>query len=46
VPDPAEHTRGAPLRLVAATPWRWPWRLVLTQRIELVRADGSANSGT
>jgi SAM-dependent methyltransferase len=46
VPDPAEHTRGAPLRLVAATPWRWPWRLVLTQRIELVRADGSADSGT
>jgi len=46
VPDPAEHTRGAALRLVGATPWHWPWRLVLTQRIELVRADGGAGSGT
>jgi SAM-dependent methyltransferase len=44
-PDPAEHARGAPLRLVGATPWRWPWRLVLTQRIEFVRADGGAGSG-
>jgi hypothetical protein len=24
-----------------ATPWPWPWRFTLTQRIELVRADGS-----
>ena len=37
-PDPVELTRGAPLRVVGATPWRWPWRLELTQRIELVRA--------
>ena len=41
VPDPADHTRGAPLRVVSATPWRWPWRFNLTQRIELVRTDGS-----
>jgi hypothetical protein len=23
------------------TPWRWPWRFALTQRIELVHADGA-----
>ncbi len=37
--DPVEHTRGTPLRVVDATPWRWPWRFALTQRIELVHAD-------
>ncbi len=41
LPDPVEHTHGSPLRVVSATPWRWPWRFNLTQRIELVRADGS-----
>jgi SAM-dependent methyltransferase len=41
VPDPAEHTRTSRLRVVDATPWRWPWRFQLTQRIELVRADRS-----
>jgi SAM-dependent methyltransferase len=35
-PDPLDSVHGAPLRLVAATPWRWPWRLKLSQRIELV----------
>ena len=40
-PDPVEHARGSPLRVVQATPWRWPWRFNLTQRIELARADGS-----
>jgi SAM-dependent methyltransferase len=46
-PDPVEHTRGTPLRVVTATPWQWPWRFNLTQRIELVRADGSPeHSGT
>jgi ubiquinone/menaquinone biosynthesis C-methylase UbiE len=44
LPDPVEHTHGAPLRVVSATPWRWPWRFHLTQRIELVRADGSTPS--
>jgi SAM-dependent methyltransferase len=39
-PDPVEHTRRSPLRVMSATPWRWPWRLQLTQRIELVRANG------
>jgi SAM-dependent methyltransferase len=39
VPDLLEHTRGGPLQMVSATPWRWPWRFALTQRIELVRPD-------
>ncbi|MBI4261396.1 MAG: class I SAM-dependent methyltransferase [Actinobacteria bacterium] len=34
-PDPVEHARGSPLRVVGATPWRWPWRFNLIQRIEL-----------
>ena len=41
-PDPLEKVAGSPLRLASATPWRWPWRLALTQRIELVPADGEA----
>jgi SAM-dependent methyltransferase len=41
-PDPVEHAHGSPFRLVRATPWRWPWSFHLTQRIELIRADGSA----
>jgi ubiquinone/menaquinone biosynthesis C-methylase UbiE len=44
LPDPVEHARGSLLRVVTATPWRWPWRFRLTQRIELVRADASLNS--
>ena len=43
IPDPVEHTRGAPLRVVKATPWPWPWRFQLIQRIELARADRSAS---
>ena len=39
-PDPAEHIHGSPLRVMSATPWRWPWRFKLIQRTELVRADG------
>jgi SAM-dependent methyltransferase len=47
MPDPLEHVRGAPLRVVSATPWRWPWRFHLTRRIELVRADGApGHAGT
>jgi len=38
LPDPVERTRGTPLRVVSATPWRWPWGFNLTKRIELVRA--------
>jgi hypothetical protein len=40
LPDPIQHTRNAPLRVMNATPWPWPWRFNLTQRLELVRADG------
>ena len=38
MPDPVQ-IHDSPLRLVSATPWRWPWRFSFTQRIELVRAD-------
>jgi SAM-dependent methyltransferase len=44
MPDPVEHLQGAPLQLVSATPWRWPWSFALTQRTELTRADGSPSS--
>jgi len=42
LPDPLEEVGGSSLRLASATPWRWPWRLAFTQRIELVRAGGEA----
>jgi SAM-dependent methyltransferase len=32
LPDPVEHTQGSSLRVVGATPWRWPWRFNLAQR--------------
>jgi SAM-dependent methyltransferase len=41
IPDPAEHARGSQLHVVSSTPWRWPWRFSLAQRIELVRDDAS-----
>jgi SAM-dependent methyltransferase len=41
IPAPVDHTRGSPLAVVSLTPWRWPWRFSLTQRIELARADRS-----
>jgi SAM-dependent methyltransferase len=45
IPDPTYHSQGLPLRVVDSTPWRWPWRFTLTQRMELVRAD-DAGGGT
>jgi ubiquinone/menaquinone biosynthesis C-methylase UbiE len=39
VPDPFEHTREGTLKVVRATPWRWPWRFAFSQRIEFVRDD-------
>jgi ubiquinone/menaquinone biosynthesis C-methylase UbiE len=36
-PDPVAHADDSSLRLVSAGPWRWPWRLSLAQRVELVR---------
>jgi SAM-dependent methyltransferase len=44
VPDPVEHANEGPLRVVSATPWRWPWRFAFTQRIELIRPDVSTGS--
>jgi SAM-dependent methyltransferase len=41
IPDPVDHARGSPLRVMNTTPWPWPWRLPLTQRTELARADRS-----
>jgi SAM-dependent methyltransferase len=41
IPDPVDHAQGSPLVVVTVTPWRWPWRFTLTQRIELVRTDRS-----
>jgi SAM-dependent methyltransferase len=40
LPDPADHTHGSPLRVENATPWHWPWRFALTQRVQLIRPDG------
>jgi SAM-dependent methyltransferase len=35
LPDPKDQARETSLHVVSATPWRWPWRLALTQRLEL-----------
>lgn len=40
VPDPVERVPGSSLRPLRATPWRWPGRISVTQRIELLRSDG------
>ena len=40
MPDPVDHTHGSPLRVEKATPWHWPWRLALTQWVELICANG------
>jgi SAM-dependent methyltransferase len=40
IPDPVERAHGSSLRVVSATPWRWPWKLRLTQRVELICRDG------
>jgi SAM-dependent methyltransferase len=39
MPDLARHADGSSLRVVSATPWRWPLGLILTQRVELAHAD-------
>ena len=38
MPDPTERMHDPSFQAVTATPWRWPWRFHLTDRIELVRA--------
>jgi SAM-dependent methyltransferase len=40
MPDPVERAHRAALRVLSATPWRWPWKLALTQRLEL-EPDGT-----
>jgi SAM-dependent methyltransferase len=40
MPDLVDHTHGSPLRVESATPWHWPWRFALTQRVQLIRANG------
>jgi SAM-dependent methyltransferase len=37
VPDPTEVVRAAPIRIVSLVPWRWPWRLSFSRRLELAR---------
>jgi SAM-dependent methyltransferase len=39
LPDPVERACESSLRVVSATPWRWPWRLTLTRRIEMTPAE-------
>jgi SAM-dependent methyltransferase len=34
-PDPVAQVGGGPLRVISVRPWRWPWRLTLSQRLEL-----------
>jgi SAM-dependent methyltransferase len=36
-PDPVAPVHGSHLRLVDVRPWRWPWRLTLSRRLELAR---------
>ena len=40
LPEPAARARGTSLHVVSATPWRWPWRLALTERVEAVPDAG------
>lgn len=42
-PDPVAHAHSS-LRVVSATPWRWPGRFTFTRRIELGRSDGDEAS--
>jgi ubiquinone/menaquinone biosynthesis C-methylase UbiE len=39
--DPIELVRASSLQVVAAGPWRWPWRISLLVRMELVRPPAS-----
>jgi ubiquinone/menaquinone biosynthesis C-methylase UbiE len=36
IPDPMLQAHASSLRVVSETPWLWPWRFNLSQRIELV----------
>ncbi len=37
IPDPAALAAGTGLRVLRDSPWRWPWRLSFTRRVELAR---------
>ena len=37
-PDLLEVVGGSALQVIQLTPWRWPWRFSLSQRLELVPA--------
>jgi SAM-dependent methyltransferase len=39
-PDPSGHLDGSPLRIVSTRPWRWPWRISFSQRLELAGSAG------
>lgn len=39
IPDPVQHAPGSSLQAVGATPWHWPWKLSLIQRVELARPE-------
>jgi ubiquinone/menaquinone biosynthesis C-methylase UbiE len=45
LPDPVERAHGSSLQVVSARPWRWPWRLTLTRRIELTHAARAPGRG-
>ncbi len=36
-PDPGRSLDHAMLEPISAAPWRWPWRVAVTQRMELVK---------
>lgn len=37
-PDPVAQVERSPMRIVSSAPWRWPWRISLTERIEMANA--------
>jgi hypothetical protein len=38
------HVSAGQLQPVAATPWRWPWRFRLIERIELAPDDAGEST--
>ncbi len=43
-PEPVDPARVPSLRVVSATPWRWPFWFNILQRTEMVPADGWVSS--
>jgi SAM-dependent methyltransferase len=46
IPDPVKHAQGSQLQIVGTAPWLWPWKLSLTQRVELRRPEGPREAET